>query len=114
VLTNEAHRGCRFGVALEANANNGRTVAVVAQYAWALWLAGPVVATALAAVWVWWRGRPAKTPRPKQAIAEHQAYLDALRRPAVDRLADEHAERAPAVPRRSPSVAPQPRSTVTR
>jgi uncharacterized iron-regulated membrane protein len=83
----------------------------VAQYAWALWLAGPVVATALAAVWTWWRGRPAKAPKPKRAMAEHQAYLEALRQPAVDRDADALAQPPP---RRSPSVARQARSTVTR
>ncbi|HEY3090079.1 MAG TPA: hypothetical protein VGJ59_18665 [Jatrophihabitantaceae bacterium] len=81
------------------------------QYAWALWLAGPVVATALAAVWVWWRGRPSKVPTPKQAMAEHRAYLEALRQPPVDGQAPERA--APAA-LRSRSVAPQPRSTVTR
>jgi len=86
----------------------------VAQYAWALWLGGPVVATVLAAVWAWWRGRPASVPTPKQAMAEHQAYLDALHRPAVDRAADQHAERTPSGARRSPSVNPQTRSTVTR
>jgi hypothetical protein len=82
----------------------------VAQYAWALWLAGPVVATALAAVWVWWRGRPPAVPSPKQAMAEHRAYLEALRQVPVATQTPEPT--APAA-RRSPSVAPQPGSTVT-
>lgn len=92
----------------------GRTVSDVGEYAWALWLAGPVVATALAAVWVWWRGRPAKVPHPKQAMAEHRAYLDALRRTAVDHAAEDESSRAAAKARRSPSVATQARSTVSR
>jgi hypothetical protein len=88
----------------------------VAHYAWALWLAGPVVATALAAVWTWWRGRPAKVPGPKRAMAEHQAYLEALRQTAVATGdAQQHDERkAAAQARRSPSVPRQARSTVTR
>jgi hypothetical protein len=86
----------------------------VGQYAWALWLAGPIVATALAAVWVWWRGLPARVPSPKKTMAQHQAYLDALRQPAVDPGADHEAERAPAGGRRSASVNPHPGSTVTR
>jgi hypothetical protein len=86
----------------------------VAQYAWALWLAGPVVATALAAVWTWWRGRPAKVPKPKRAMAEHQAFLEALREPAVDRAAQPQPDAALARARRSPSVTRQARSTVTR
>ncbi len=47
-------------------------------YAWAVWLAVPVAATLLAAVWTWWRGRPPKTPRTRAAIVEHAAYLEAL------------------------------------
>lgn len=96
---------------LQRTARGSRTVSFVAQYAWALWLAGPVVATALAALWVWWRGRPSKVPGPKRAMAEHRAYLEALRQPVVDGQAAEPA--APAT-RRSRSVAPQPGSTVTR
>ena len=46
--------------------------------AWVLWLAGPVVATALVALWTWVRGRPARVPDSDAAIRGHQAYLDAL------------------------------------
>jgi hypothetical protein len=111
VLTNGGRLPCRVSVALAANGQRFAYRQVVAQYAWALWLAGPVVATALAAVWVWLRGRPSKKPGPKQAMAEHRAYLEALRQLPVDEQAPERA--APAA-RRSASVAPQPRSTVTR
>jgi hypothetical protein len=34
--------------------------------------------TVLAAVWVWWRGRPAAVPTAGQAMRAHRAYLDAL------------------------------------
>ncbi len=50
--------------------------------AWALWLAVPVVLTLLAALWTWWRGRPARTPGTSQAMAAHEQYLEALVRPA--------------------------------
>ena len=52
---------------------------------WALWLAVPVVATVLASLWTWWRGRRA---RPKRrvttagAMQAHREYLDALVTPA--------------------------------
>jgi hypothetical protein len=49
---------------------------------WALWLAPPVVATVLVAMWSWWRGRPARVPESDEAIRAHQAYLDALVVPA--------------------------------
>ncbi|HEY7049197.1 MAG TPA: hypothetical protein VH373_18400 [Jatrophihabitantaceae bacterium] len=84
------------------------------EYAWALWLAGPVVATALAALWVWWRGRPARVPRPKKAMAEHRAYLDALRQTAAAHTTEDESSRVAAKARRSPSVARQARSTVSR
>lgn len=87
-----------------------RSVDVVDHYAWALWLATPVVATALAAAWVWWRGRAPKLPGPKRAIAEHRAYLEALTRHTVDSKASHKV----AEPRRSPSVTTEARSTVTR
>lgn len=49
--------------------------------AWALWLAVPVVLTLLAALWTWWRGRPARVPGTSEAMRAHQDYLDALVRP---------------------------------
>jgi hypothetical protein len=50
--------------------------------AWAVWLAAPVAATALAALWAWWRGRPARTPSAHAAMQAHRDYLDALVIPA--------------------------------
>ena len=54
--------------------------------AWAIWLAAPVVATMLAAVWAWFRGwrvrRAARPPSTEQSVREHSAYLDALVIPA--------------------------------
>jgi hypothetical protein len=53
---------------------------------WALWLAAPVCATALAALWAWLRGwrvrRAARPPSTEQSVREHLAYLDALVIPA--------------------------------
>lgn len=49
-----------------------------------LWLAAPVAATVLAAVWVWWRGwraRPRQLTTP-EAMRAHRDYLDALVIPA--------------------------------
>jgi hypothetical protein len=46
--------------------------------AWAMWLAAPVATTVLAALWVWWRGRPQPTPTVQQAVRAHHDYLDAL------------------------------------
>jgi hypothetical protein len=46
--------------------------------AWAVWLAVPVAATVLAALWVWWRGRPQPAPSVQQAMRAHRDYLDAL------------------------------------
>jgi hypothetical protein len=46
--------------------------------AWAVWLAVPAVATVLAALWVWWRARPARTPSAHEAMQAHRDYLDAL------------------------------------
>jgi hypothetical protein len=58
----------------------------MAHYAWALWLAVPVGATFVGAVWTWWRGRAVKPPKPAETIAAHRAYLDALTlRPATSR-----------------------------
>lgn len=50
--------------------------------AWALWLAAPIVLTALAATWSWWRGRPARAPGTDQAMRAHRDYLAALAVPA--------------------------------
>jgi hypothetical protein len=46
--------------------------------AWAVWLAVPVVATVLAAVWAWLRGRPARKLNTSEAVQAHSEYLDAL------------------------------------
>jgi hypothetical protein len=54
----------------------------VARYGWALWLCVPLLATVLAAVWTWWRGRAPRLASTRTGIASHQAYLDALTRPA--------------------------------
>ncbi len=50
--------------------------------AWAGWLAVPLVATALAALWAWIRGRPPAPLDTDAAITAHQRYLDALATPA--------------------------------
>ena len=55
-------------------------------WAWAVWLAVPIGATSLAAMWAWWRTRRAArkavldTPASMRA---HQSYLDALTLPAL-------------------------------
>ena len=58
---------------------------------WALWLAVPVGATALAALWAWWRGyRVRRAGRPlgtEAAVRAHSEYLDALTIPAPQRRA---------------------------
>lgn len=50
--------------------------------AWALWLAVPVAATALAAVLGWWRGwRVRRAQRPlgtEDAVRAHSEFLQAL------------------------------------
>lgn len=51
--------------------------------AWALWLAAPVVATLLAALWSWWRGRVARTPSVHETMRAHRDYLEALGRPVT-------------------------------
>jgi hypothetical protein len=50
--------------------------------AWAGWLATPVAATVLAALWAWWRARPARLPSAQEAMRAHREYLDALVVPA--------------------------------
>jgi hypothetical protein len=54
----------------------------VASVAWAVWLAVPIVVTALAALWAWWRGRPRRAPTVREAMQAHRDYLDALAVPA--------------------------------
>jgi hypothetical protein len=53
---------------------------------WALWLAVPIGATALAALWAWWRGyRVRRAGRPlgtEDAVRAHSQYLEALTIPA--------------------------------
>jgi hypothetical protein len=53
---------------------------------WALWLAVPVGATTLAALWSWWRGwRVRRAARPlgtEATVRAHSDYLDALVIPA--------------------------------
>lgn len=53
--------------------------------AWALWLAVPIVATALAALGGWWsarRARPARRADATDTMQAHRDYLDALTVPA--------------------------------
>ncbi|MEO9134529.1 MAG: hypothetical protein ABI301_05990 [Jatrophihabitantaceae bacterium] len=53
--------------------------------AWAWWLSVPIVATALAALWVWWAERRARPPGPldtPESMQAHRDYLDALTVPA--------------------------------
>jgi hypothetical protein len=68
--------------------------------AWALWLAVPVAATAVAALWAWWQGQRGRAGgsaaagrqarRPEAAMRGHQQYLDALTRPARGQDRVEH------------------------
>jgi hypothetical protein len=55
---------------------------------WAVWLAGPIAATTLAALWSWlrgWRTRRASRPLDTEAaMRAHSRYLDALVVPARD------------------------------
>jgi hypothetical protein len=48
----------------------------------------PVVATVLAALGSWWRGRPKRSPTTRKAMRAHGEFLDALvesaRRPDRD------------------------------
>ncbi|MGH8860249.1 MAG: hypothetical protein ACRDVG_03270 [Jatrophihabitantaceae bacterium] len=53
---------------------------------WAIWLAAPVGATTLAALWTWWRGwRSRRSHRPlgtEAAVRAHSQFLDSLTLPA--------------------------------
>jgi hypothetical protein len=60
--------------------------------AWVLWLSMPVIATAAAALWAWWRGRPARTPAAHHAIKAHRDYLAALVVPVRGAVRAEPAE----------------------
>ncbi len=48
------------------------------QYAWAIWLAVPLVITLLVAIVVWWRARAPRPPTVNQTLAEHARYLSIL------------------------------------
>jgi hypothetical protein len=50
----------------------------VEKYAWVLWLAVPVAATVLVALWSWWRGRPERRPTTPESMLAHAEYLNAL------------------------------------
>jgi hypothetical protein len=50
--------------------------------AWAAWLSVPLLATVLAAIWTWLRGRPPAPLDTDAAIRAHQRYLEALTVPA--------------------------------
>jgi hypothetical protein len=65
----------------------------LANFSWAIWLAVPVMITLLAALFLWWRGRPARPLRTAQTISGHRAYLDALT-PGADRSLEGPSERA--------------------
>jgi hypothetical protein len=45
---------------------------------WALWLIAPLVVPVLAALVMWWRGRPRRPATDTETIAGHRAYLQAL------------------------------------
>lgn len=53
--------------------------------AWAVWLAMPIIATSLAALVTWWRGRRALRAEEldtDSSMRAHQKYLDTLVIPA--------------------------------
>ena len=45
---------------------------------WIVWLAAPLVVTALAAMVLWWRARPRRPIGTGRSIAGHQEYLRVL------------------------------------
>ncbi|SDJ32314.1 hypothetical protein SAMN05444157_2822 [Frankineae bacterium MT45] len=51
---------------------------VSGEYAWAIWLAAPLVVVLLASIWIWWRGRARGVPAAGAAIKAHHKYLDTL------------------------------------
>jgi hypothetical protein len=57
---------------------NARAPVASAGMAWLWWLAAPVAATTLAAVWAWFRGRPEPLPTTDEAMRAHRDYLDGL------------------------------------
>jgi hypothetical protein len=62
---------------------------------WAVWLAVPVVATLLAALWTWLRSRPRRLPDTAASMRAHSAYLDALGETTRDRAAASAPEPSP-------------------
>jgi hypothetical protein len=85
---------------------------VVNQYAWAIWLAVPVVITLLVAIVVWWRGRARRPPTVNQTLAEHARYLAALGaaiRPAATARATSTESDDPA--RTAPPLVAEPGAT---
>jgi hypothetical protein len=46
--------------------------------AWAWWLAAPFVVPVLAAIVMWWRGRPRQPVQTAESVVGHQKYLQAL------------------------------------
>ncbi|SOD73195.1 hypothetical protein SAMN05892883_2484 [Jatrophihabitans sp. GAS493] len=48
------------------------------EYAWAIWLAAPLLITLFASLWMWWRGRARGVPAAGSAIKAHHRYLDTL------------------------------------
>jgi hypothetical protein len=61
---------------------NGAQPVASRSVTWAVWLAIPVVLTALAAVFAWLRNRPPRPVDTARAMREHGEYLDALVRTA--------------------------------
>jgi hypothetical protein len=66
--------------------------------AWAVWLSIPLLATVLAALWAWVRGRPPAPLNTEAAIDAHRRYLDALSVPARGAARPARAEDAEAAP----------------
>jgi hypothetical protein len=77
VATNRLRTG--FRVSLLARSVAPANLRIVA---WAAWLSVPLLATVLAAIWTWLRGRPPAPLDTDAAIRAHQRYLDALTVPA--------------------------------
>jgi len=60
--------------------------------AWALWLAAPLLVGIGAAIWTWWRSRPAAVPTGEASMRAHREYLDALVQPARSTARVAHPE----------------------